>query len=201
MRQGGLKTRMQRLWQRASRGRTFEHIDADRLQRGFVVSQPNEKWVADYTYIPTQEGWLYLATIMDLFSRMIIGWSMSNKRNKALTIDALQMALTRRGEPRKLLLHSDQGMEYRTAEYHRLMTDNHITPSMSRKGNCLDNAVMESFFHTLKTEHAHHYRYQTRDEARKSLFDYIEVFYNRQRRHSTLNYMTPMEYEQQAVPN
>ncbi len=201
MRRAGLKTCMQRLWQRSSKGRTFEHIEADKLKREFTAFAPNKRWVSDYTYIPTREGWLYLAVLMDLFSRIIVGWSMSARRDKLLTLDALKMAIARRGDVNDLLLHSDQGMEYRTAEYHQLLQDYQITCSMSRRGNCLDNAAMESFFHTLKTEHAHHYRFQTRDEARKSLFDYIEVFYNRQRRHSSLNYMTPLEYERYAPPN
>jgi putative transposase len=139
---------------------------------------------------------------MDLCSRSIVGWSMSVKRNAQLTLDALRMALNRRGKVVGLMLHSDRGAEYRTAEYHQMMKGNGIECSMSRKGNCLDNAAMESFFHTLKTEHVHHHRYRTRDEARHSLFEYIEVFYNRQRRHSYLNYMTPMEFEKyNAVPN
>jgi len=132
---------------------------------------------------------------MDLYSRLIIGWSMSERRNQALAVDAIKMALFRRGDVKGLLVHSDQGMEYRTAEYHQLLRDNGVVASMSRKGNCLDNAAAESFFHTLKTEHSHHYRYQTRQVARQSLFEYLEVFYNQQRLHSTLNYMSPMEYE------
>jgi transposase InsO family protein len=195
MRCAGLRTRMQRLWERSARGRTFEHIEVDKLQRQFYAVAPNQRWVSDYTYIPTREGWLYLAVVMDLYSRMVVGWSMSDRRNTSLTVNAMKMALFRRGEVTGLLVHSDQGMEYRTAEYHQLLKDNGITVSMSRKGNCLDNAAMESFFHTLKTEHSHHYRYLTRTEARQSLFEYIEVFYNQQRRHSTLNYMTPIEFE------
>jgi putative transposase len=202
MRRAGLKTCMQRLWERSSRGRTFEHIGANKLDRQFHADAMNNRWVSDYTFVPTAEGWLYLAVLMDLFSRSIVGWSMSDKRNAQLTLDALRMALNRRGKVAGLMLHSDQGMEYRTAEYHKTMKANGIECSMSRKGNCLDNAAMESFFHTLKTEHVHQRRYKTRDEARQSLFEYIEVFYNRQRRHSYLNYMTPMEFEKyNAIPN
>ena len=149
--------------------------------------------------MPTQVGWLYVAVIMDLFSRRIIGWSMSNKRNKHLTLDALKMALRQRSCKQGLLIHSDQGMEYRTAEYHQCLKDHRITCSMSRKGNCLDNAAMESFFHTLKTELVHHYQYKTHEQARSSIFEYIECFYNRQRRHSYLNYLTPIQFERQHV--
>jgi transposase InsO family protein len=195
MRTAGLQTRMSRLWAKSRRGRTFEHLEADKLQRQFYAVRPNQRWVSDYTYIPTREGWLYLAVVMDLYSRLIIGWSMAERRNQALTVDAVKMAMFRRGHVQGLLVHSDQGMEYRTAEYHQLLRENGMTASMSRKGNCLDNAAMESFFHTLKTEHSHHYHYQTRSEARQSLFEYLEVFYNQQRLHSTLNYMSPMEYE------
>ena len=199
MRQAGLRTRMTRLWQRSRRGRTCEHIEANRLQRQFNAASPNQRWVSDITCIPTAQGWLYVAAILDLYSRMIVGWSMAERSNKTLTLDALKMALFRRGKVNGLLLHSDQGMEYRTADYHALLKQNNITCSMSRKGNCLDNAVMESFFHTLKTEHTHHYHYKTREEAKQSIFEYIEVFYNQQRRHSYLNYMTPAEFEKYNV--
>ena len=195
MRSAGLKTKMNRLWDRSARGRTFEHIEEDKLKRRFYAVLPNQRWVSDYSYIPTREGWLYLAVVMDLYSRLIVGWSMSERRNTGLTVEALKMALFRRGQVNGVLVHSDQGMEYRTAEYHQLLNANGLECSMSRKGNCLDNAAMESFFHTLKTELTHHCRYKTRAEARRDLFEYIEVFYNQQRRHSTLNYMTPVEYE------
>lgn len=195
MRSAGLRTRMQHLWSRSRRGKTFEHIEEDKLQRMFNADGPNQRWVADYTYLPTREGWLYVAGVMDLYSRLIVGWSMSARRDKALALDALQMAVSRRSPKRGLLVHTDQGMEYRTADYHRYVELNGFTASMSRRGNCLDNAAMESFFHTLKTEHSHHYQYKSRQEARQSVFEYIEVFYNQQRRHSTLNYMTPMEFE------
>lgn len=196
MKRAGLQTCMQRLWDKSTRGKTFEHIEANQLKQDFTADQPNQRWVSDYTYIATQQGWLYVATIMDLYSRKIVGWSMSNRRNKHLTIDALKMALSQRKQAKRLVLHSDQGMEYRTAEYHQLLKENNITCSMSRKGNCLDNAAMESFYHTLKTEHVYHHQYKTREEAKRSIFEYIECFYNRQRRHSYLNYLTPSEFEQ-----
>ena len=201
MRAAGVKTRMHRLWAKSRRGKTFEHIEEDKLKRQFYAVLPNQRWVSDYTYIPTREGWLYLAVVMDLYSRRIVGWSMSDRRNAGLTVDALKMALFRRGEVKGVLVHSDQGMEYRTGEYHQLLKANGLVCSMSRKGNCLDNAAMESFFHTLKTELTHHCRYKTRVEARRDLFEYIEVFYNRQRRHSFLDYMTPVGYEEKYVSN
>lgn len=197
MRQAGIVTCMQRLWEKSLRGRTFEHTEDNKLARQFWAEAPNQRWVSDITLIPTAEGFLYVAVVMDLYSRKIIGWSMEPRTSKNLTINALTMALWKRGKVNGLLLHSDQGMEYRTAMYHQLLENQGITSSMSRKGNCHDNAAMESFFHTMKTECTHHHRFKTRDEARQCVFDYIEVFYNRQRRHSYLNYMTPDEFEKQ----
>lgn len=197
MREAGLKTRVQVLRERSRRGRTFEHVESNKLHRQFWAVQPNQRWVSDITHIPTAEGWLYLAAIMDLYSRAIVGWSMDSRPAQSLTIDALTMALWRRGRVQGLLLHSDQGAQYRAAEYHALLQANGITCSMSRKGECLDNAAMESFFHSLKTERTHHHRYGTRDEARQSVFEYIEAFYNTRRRHSYLNYLSPLEFEKQ----
>jgi putative transposase len=199
MRLAGLKSKQKRLWERSKRGRTFEHIEAHKLGRNFASAQPNKKWVSDITQMPTAEGWFYLATVMDLYSRRIVGWAMDKRPVQQLVTDALKMALWRRGTIAGLLVHSDQGMQYRTGNYHRLLKTYAIECSMSRKGNCLDNAPMESFFHTLKTEHVHHVRFKTRAEARQSVFEWIEVFYNRQRRHSYLNYMTPVEYERYNV--
>lgn len=195
MRQAGLKTCMKRLWEQSQRGRTFDHIDHNILARQFWADRPNQRWVSDITLIPTGEGFLYVAAILDLYSRKVVGWAMEHRTSKELTLKALTMALWKRGKVEGLLLHSDQGMEYRTADYHRMLKEHGITCSMSRKGNCHDNAVIESFFHTMKTECTHHRRFKTRDEARQCVFEYIEVFYNRQRRHSYLNYMTPDEFE------
>jgi transposase InsO family protein len=199
MRLAGLKTKQKRLWERSGRGRTFEHIEAHKLERDFASPVPDKKWVSDITQFPTAEGWLYLAAVMDLYSRRIVGWAMDKRPTQQLVTDALKMALWRRGSVKGLLVHSDQGMQYRTGNYHRLLRTYDIECSMSRKGNCLDNAPMESFFHTLKKEHSHHVRFRTRAEARLSLFEWIEVFYNRQRRHSYLDYMTPDEYERYTV--
>lgn len=201
MRVAGLKARMTRLWSAARRARTDEHIETNKLNRVFTAPAPNRRWVADITHIPTAQGWLYLSAVMDLYSRRIVGWSMASRPAASLSTEAVTMALGQRNPVSGLLLHSDQGMQYRTAAYHHLLEDSGIESSMSRVGNCLDNAAMESFFHTLKTEHVYHHRYRTREEARQSLFEYIEVFYNRQRRHSTLDYMTPTEYERYHQPN
>ncbi|MDB6043834.1 MAG: family transposase [Gammaproteobacteria bacterium] len=164
------------------------------LGRVFQAGRPNQCWLSDITYIPTREGWLYLATVLDLYSRAIVGWGMSKTLDCRLAMDALNMAIRRRGS-RPAILHSDQGSTYAAAEYRALLGGYAIRQSMSRKADCWDNAPMESFFHTLKTELVMHCDYRTRDQARASLFEYIEVFYNRQRRHSTICYEAPLAFE------
>ena len=163
------------------------------VKRRFKVSRPNHCWLSDITYMPTQEGWLYLAAVLDLYSRALVGWAMSKTLDTRLAIAALEMAIQRRGAP--AILHSDQGSTYSAAEYRELLGRHRIRQSMSRKGDCWDNAPMESFFHTLKTELVMHCSYRTRDQARASVFDYVEVFYNRLRRHSTINYEAPLAFE------
>lgn len=165
------------------------------LQRGFSVPVPNRCWVSDMTFIPTREGWLYLTVILDLYSRVVVGWAMDRHMTSTMNIDALRMALSRRGGQAPALLHSDQGSQYAAADYQTMLKMHNIRCSMSRKGNCWDNAVAESFFHTLKTELVHHEDYRTRDAAKTSIFEYIEVFYNRQRRHSHLDQQAPLTYE------
>ncbi|MGB5606022.1 MAG: IS3 family transposase [Gammaproteobacteria bacterium] len=169
------------------------------LEQQFTVAQPNERWVSDITFIPTREGWLYLAVIIDLYSRAVIGWAMHKRMKTELVTDALKMALMRRKVRTPLLLHSDQGSQYAAADYRAMLARHGIECSMSRKGNCWDNAVAESFFHTLKTELVHHEDYLSRTEAKASIFEYIEVFYNRQRRHSHLGQMAPLAFEKAAV--
>lgn len=151
--------------------------------------------MSDITFIPTRAGWPYLAVIIDLYSRAVIGWAMHKRMRTELVTDALRMALMRRKVRSPLLLHSDQGSQYAAADYRRILADNGIECSMSRKGNCWDNAVAESFFHTLKTELVHHEDYRSHIEATASLFEYIEVFYNRQRRHSHIGQMAPLAFE------
>lgn len=167
------------------------------LNRNFNASGPNQKWVGDISYIRTQEGWLYLAIVIDLYSRAVIGWSLQSTLSCQLVCDALRMALWRRGFPRGVLFHSDRGSQYCAHDYQRLMKQYGFICSMSRKGNCWDNSVAESFFHSLKTELVYNNRYTTREEAKQSLFYYIEVYYNRVRRHSTLGSIAPMVFEDQ----
>jgi putative transposase len=164
------------------------------LDRDFKAEQPDQKWVADITYIATDQGWLYLATVMDLFSRKIIGWSMQPRMKTDLVADALKMALARRRPDAGLLHHSDRGSQFTSIDYQKLLAAHDIQVSMSRTGSCYDNAAMESFFATLKTECVDQ-RYATRQEARACIFDYIEVWYNRRRRHSSLEYLSPEAYE------
>jgi putative transposase len=168
------------------------------LDRQFSAEAPNQKWVADFTYIWTAEGWLYVAAVIDLFSRRVVGWSMSATMTAQLVTDALMMAIWRRGKPDALLHHSDQGSQYTSEQFQRLMADNGVTCSMSRSGNVWDNAAMESFFSSLKTERIARKTYRTRNQAKAEVFDYIERFYNSTRRHSTLGYLSPMDFERQA---
>jgi putative transposase len=168
------------------------------LDRQFSAEAPNQKWVADFTYIWTAEGWLYVAAVIDLFSRRVVGWSMSATMTAQLVTDALMMAIWRRGKPDALLHHSDQGSQYTSEQFQRLMADNGVTCSMSRSGNVWDNAAMESFFSSLKTERIARKTYRTRNQAKAEVFDYIERFYNPKRRHSTLGYLSPIDFERQA---
>jgi len=165
------------------------------LAQQFTVDKPNHRWVSDMTFIPTRHGWLYLAIVLDLFSRAIVGWSMSKRMQGGLVIDALKMAVMRRHPNEAVLVHSDQGSQYASAEYQKVLREYGMICSMSRRGHCWDNAVAESFFHTLKTELTHHEKYQSPNHARESIFNYIETFYNRRRRHSHLDYQSPMIYE------
>jgi len=169
------------------------------LDRNFGALAPNEKWLADITYIPTDEGWLYLATILDLYSRKIVGWAMRDHMRTELVLASLMMAIQRQRPGPGLIHHSDRGSQYASDDYRHTLKDAHMVQSMSRKGNCWDNAPAESFFHTLKVELVHHRHYATREEAKRDLFQYIEGFYNRQRIHSSINYLTPEQMEQKAL--
>jgi len=165
------------------------------VNQRFQVSSPNRIWASDITYIRTKEGWLYLAVIMDLYSRMIVGWSISESMNRAFLIKAIEQAIANRNPEDGLIFHSDRGSQYASDEVKGLLKRRNIRQSMSGKGNCYDNAVVESFFHSLKTELVFQRIFLTRTEAKNCIFEYIEIFYNRQRRHSTLNYLTPSEFE------
>ena len=170
-------------------------ISGNLLDRQFKVMQPNQVWAGDITYIPTGEGWLYLAVVIDLYSRQIVGWSMRDNMKAELVNDALLMALWKRKPQKGLLWHTDRGSQYASASHRKILGDHSILQSMSRKGNCWDNAVAESFFHTIKTELTHHEKFTTREEAKNAIFEYIEIFYNRIRIHSANNYLSPVEYE------
>ena len=166
------------------------------LNRQFSPEKANQAYVGDITYIPTQEGWLYLAVVIDLFSRQVVGWSMSSSMKAQLVNDAMLMALWKRKPARGLLWHTDRGSQYASDSHRALLKDHGVIQSMSRKGNCWDNAVSESFFHTLKLELIHQTKFETREQAKQEIFEYIEVFYNRLRMHSANDYLSPVEFEQ-----
>jgi transposase InsO family protein len=174
-------------------------VAANVLQRDFRATQPNQKWAGDITYVPTREGWLYVAVLLDLYSRRVVGWAMADRGTTDLTTTALTMALQHRQVMAGLLHHSDRGSQYVALAYQQQLTVQGIQCSMSRPGNCWDNAAVESFFATLKTELIHRRRFQTRQEAQSAIFLYVEGFYNRRRRHSTLGYLSPVEFERRAV--
>jgi putative transposase len=178
--------------------RVIDTIAPNILDRQFHATRPNRKWIADFTYVWTAEGWLYVAAVIDLFSRRVVGWSMSATMTAQLVTDALLMAIWRRGKPDALLHHSDQGSQYTSEQFRTLMEDNGVTCSMSRSGNVWDNAAMESFFSTLKTERTDRKVYRSRNQARADVFDFIERFYNPRRRHSTIGYLSPIEFERRA---
>jgi putative transposase len=196
MRQNKLVARTRRrCWPKDGGARPMHALAPNVLDRQFQAPEPNQRWAADFTYLWTDEGWLYVAVVLDLFSRYVVGWSMQATMTSRLVTDALIMALWRRGKPHGVLHHSDQGSQYASEDFQRLLADHGIACSMSRRGNCWDNAAIESFFSTLKTERTDRRRYHTRNEARADVFDYIERFYNCKRRHSTLGYLSPAEYE------
>jgi putative transposase len=196
MKENNIRSTMSKKWR--SRSNKLAHlakVSPNLINQNFYAPMPNQVWVSDITYIWTSQGWLYVAVIMDLFSRKIVGLAMSQSANTDLIKDALKQAICHRKPSPGLIIHSDRGTQYTSQEYKIFAEQNNIQLSMSAQGNCYDNAAMESFFHTLKTEHVHLCNYQTRAEASMSIFEYIEVFYNRKRLHSTLNYSTPVEFE------
>ena len=182
------------------------HSDHDRpcapniLDQEFTADDPNKVWLADITYVPTDEGWMYLAAVLDVYSRKIVGWSMDDSMTAKLTSDALTMAILQQKPSGPLTHHSDRGVQYASKTYQKLLDEFDIECSMSRKGNCLDNAPMESFFGTLKTESLRRVSFDTKEQAKNRIFSYIERFYNRKRRHSALDYMSPVEYEKIDEP-
>lgn len=198
MREDGLRARTRRKYKTTTDSSHRLPVAENLLNRGFVRSRPNEAWVADITFIPTDEGWLYLATELDLYSRRIVGWAMSERMTSGLVIEALTMAVERRRPSAGLIHHSDRGSQYASRAFQKLLSAHGLIGSMSRKADVYDNAVMESFYGTLKTELVNLARYATRQEAKQAIFEWIEVFYNRQRLHSSLGYQTPADFEPAA---
>lgn len=195
MRALGLQGRKSRRFRTTTKANPAHPVAANLLDRNFTADRPNQRWVTDITYIWTDEGWCYLAAILDLFSRAVVGWALDTTLSTQLPLSALDMAVRRRVPGSSLLHHSDRGCQYTSQEYRQTLNDLGIDVSMSRKGNCWDNAVAESFFATIKTELVYDRRWATRLELRAAVFDYIEVFYNRQRLHSTLGYTSPIQFE------
>ncbi|WP_422388884.1 IS3 family transposase [Keguizhuia sedimenti] len=195
MRLAGLKARHKRRRTPGQLVSPVHSIAPNLLERQFEATGPNQKWAADFTYVWTAEGWLFVAVVLDLYSRRVVGWSMQPTMTAQLVMDALLMAIFRRGRPRAVIHHSDQGSQYTSEDFQRLLDSHGIVCSMSRRGNCWDNAAMESFFSTLKTERLSRKHYRTRDELRADVFDYIERFYNPRRRHSTIGYLSPVQFE------
>jgi putative transposase len=199
MRASGLRVPARRRVPRTTDSRHDHPVAPNLLGRCFVAAQPDAVWLADISYVPTGEGWLYLAAVRDLATREIVGWSMADHLRAGLACDALLMALQRRRPPRGLIHHSDRGVQYASGPYQAILARHGLRCSMSRKGNCLDNAPMESFFGTLKNELVHRTTFPTREAARRAIFEYVEAFYNRRRRHSALGFLTPAQaYEQMA---
>ena len=198
MKNNGMAAKMKKRFKITTRANPKTIPAPNLLQQDFIARAPNQRWVADFTYIATEEGWLYVAAVLDLFSRHIVGLSMSDRMTDDLVISALQQAITHRRPDKGLIHHSDRGSQYTSQCFQDLLKKYCIIASMSGVGNCYDNAAMESFFHTLKTEHVYFELYnKTREQAKQSIFEYVEVFYNRKRRHSTLGYVSPIIFENQ----
>ena len=195
MRVSDLKAKQKKRFKVTTNSKHSFPVAENHLNRQFKPKDKNQVWAADITYLWTEQGWLYLAVVLDLFSRRVIGWSMQPTMERGLVITALKMALASRRPGNGLMHHSDRGSQYASGDYQRILAETGIVCSMSRKGNCWDNAVVESFFATLKTELVYHKRYRTRDEARMDIFEYIETWYNQKRRHSSLDYLSPINYE------
>lgn len=191
----GLRAKAARKFKATTNSRHSLPVAPNLLEQNFYAGVPNQKWVGDITYLWTDEGWLYLAVMIDLYSRKVIGWSMSERMTAQLTCDALQMALWRRKMPRGVIVHSDRGSQYCSRDYQTLISNNFLRCSMSGKGNCYDNACAESFFHSLKVEAIHGERFATREAMKQVVFEYIEVYYNRNRRHSAIGRISPEAFE------
>lgn len=199
MREADIRSRIRKKFKATTDSRHNYPVAPNLLNQEFTVDSPDRVWVGDITYIPTGVGWLYLAVLLDIFNRQVVGWAVSARINRKLAMDALVMALGQRTASEGLIHHTDRGSQYASNEYQGMLKEQGFVCSMSRKGNCYDNAVAESFFASLKTEWVNHHRYQTREEATQSLFYYIEIFYNRKRRHSMIDNATLQEYEKSLL--
>lgn len=198
MKRHGIRAKTKRKFKATTNSKHNLPVASNILDRDFSPEAPNQAWAGDITYLWTNEGWLYLAVVLDLFSRRVIGWAMEPTLSRELALKALRMAIRSRQPDSGLLVHSDRGSQYASKDYQSLLRTHKITCSMSRKGNCWDNSVVESFFGTLKQEHIFFCEFMTREEARGSVFEWIEGFYNRKRAHSTLGFLSPMDYERKA---
>ena len=201
MREAGLVAVQRRKFKATTNSNHNWPVAPNLLERHFSVDEPNKIWVTDITYIWTWEGWLYLSFVLDLYSRGVVGLAMSERITDELTQNALKQALSRRNPETGLIHHSDRGSQYASGDYQSLLKEHGITPSMSRKGDCWDNAVAESFVHTLKVEKINRYRFKTRSEAKNKIFEYVEMYYNRKRTHSSLGYLSPFDYEKRSFPS
>jgi len=199
MRENGIKSRTRKKFKITTKSDHNLPIAEDLVGRDFSASQINELWLSDITYIWTWEGWMYLAAVMDVYNRQIVGWALHDRLSKALVVNALTKALQERNPQPGLIFHSDRGSQYASHKVKKILEAWHIHQSMSHKGNCFDNAMMESFFSSLKKELVHLMTFHSKDQARRAIFEYIEIFYNRQRRHSALNQKSPLEYYQDAT--
>lgn len=198
MREAGIAARMFRRFKVTTLSDHDRRRNENLLGGEFDSTGPNQVWTSDITYIRTGEGWLYLAAVLDIYSRKIVGWQVDKRLHSELVIKALQNALKDRPVKAGIIFHSDQGIQYTSDRFRKLLSEKGFRQSMSRPGNCYDNAITESFFHTLKTELVHQQKFKSRQEARTRLFEYIEIFYNRQRLHSALGYRSPVEYEKNS---
>ena len=196
MRSMGLRAKAARKYKATTNSNHSLPVAPNLLEQNFNATAPNEKWVSDITYIWTEEGWLYLAVVMDLYARVVVGWSMSDRMATTLVADALKMALFKRKFPTDVIVHSDRGSQYCSNEYQAMLSKNGLICSMSKRGDCYDNAAMESWNHSYKVEAVHGERFNTRAEARAATFEYINVYYNRKRLHSRLGFESPMDFEE-----
>jgi transposase InsO family protein len=199
MKKAGLRSRIRRKYRATTNSKHHYAVAPNLLERNFTVAAPDTVWVSDITYLATRTGWLYLTVIIDLFSRMVVGWALSSSLGHEMVVTALKRAIRRRRPSKGLVFHSDRGVQYACSDFCKELDKHEFIQSMSRKGDCWDNAVAESFFAIMKCELVYHERYEDHQDTLHSIFEYIEVFYNRRRRHSTLDYLCPAEYEKQNV--